>query len=351
MDYKDFLERKKKTFISSGFDINQDELNINLFDFQKYAVKEGAREQSSRAVFLRTGSYARHGEAIHFTSVSRTQRFQPNHHFRQSVIVVSGNGCEVVRSSLVAVDAVSCRWISCTQGGCGDVNEVSARIVRLEGDSVGVLVNVSDEPVRHCSAGVIDGGVGNSSSGGKFQFVIEFKPADVRPACVSRRSAQHNSDGVGGCRGRYSGHNTNRSRAVTEEPCARNTASHCGFSRQFVGEGLGIRNEVCAGFVFQREVVFDCHVKVFILSNGLSDCRTLTDWVFGVRAVACCLDSCRAVRSHHFVAVFAAFSVSIGNFFNKVPCFRSCGQLVVDGTFRQDFEELAEGEGAEVGGC
>lgn len=38
-DYLKFLETKKKTFISSGFDIDESELNINLFDFQKYAVK------------------------------------------------------------------------------------------------------------------------------------------------------------------------------------------------------------------------------------------------------------------------------------------------------------------------
>ena len=38
-DYEKFLETKKKTFISSGFDINENELNNNLFDFQKYAVK------------------------------------------------------------------------------------------------------------------------------------------------------------------------------------------------------------------------------------------------------------------------------------------------------------------------
>jgi len=38
-DYTKFLETKKKTFISSGFDIDENELNINLFDFQKYAVK------------------------------------------------------------------------------------------------------------------------------------------------------------------------------------------------------------------------------------------------------------------------------------------------------------------------
>lgn len=39
MDYKNFLETKKKTFISSGFEIDESELNQNLFDFQKYIVK------------------------------------------------------------------------------------------------------------------------------------------------------------------------------------------------------------------------------------------------------------------------------------------------------------------------
>ena len=38
-DYKSFLETKKKTFISSGFEIDESNLNTNLFDFQKYAVK------------------------------------------------------------------------------------------------------------------------------------------------------------------------------------------------------------------------------------------------------------------------------------------------------------------------
>ena len=38
-DYKSFLETKKKTFISSGFEIDESKLNTNLFDFQKYAVK------------------------------------------------------------------------------------------------------------------------------------------------------------------------------------------------------------------------------------------------------------------------------------------------------------------------
>lgn len=44
MDYKEFLEQKKKTFIESGFDINEKNLNSNLFDFQKFAVKTSLRK-------------------------------------------------------------------------------------------------------------------------------------------------------------------------------------------------------------------------------------------------------------------------------------------------------------------
>ena len=39
MNYKDFLKTKEKSHISSGFDIDEKELNSNLFDFQKYIVK------------------------------------------------------------------------------------------------------------------------------------------------------------------------------------------------------------------------------------------------------------------------------------------------------------------------
>lgn len=39
MEYKEFLESKRKTFIESGFEINESELNPNLKDFQKYGVK------------------------------------------------------------------------------------------------------------------------------------------------------------------------------------------------------------------------------------------------------------------------------------------------------------------------
>lgn len=39
MQYKEFLKQKEKGFISSGFDVNDNELNINLFDFQKHIIK------------------------------------------------------------------------------------------------------------------------------------------------------------------------------------------------------------------------------------------------------------------------------------------------------------------------
>jgi len=39
MDYKTFLKTKEKKFISSGFEVNDIDLNINLFDFQKHIVK------------------------------------------------------------------------------------------------------------------------------------------------------------------------------------------------------------------------------------------------------------------------------------------------------------------------
>jgi DNA modification methylase len=44
MEYKEFLETKKKSFIESGFEINESELNTNLFDFQKYAVITALRK-------------------------------------------------------------------------------------------------------------------------------------------------------------------------------------------------------------------------------------------------------------------------------------------------------------------
>ena len=42
--YADFLKEKQKTFISSGFEISEEKLNENLFDFQKYAVKTALKK-------------------------------------------------------------------------------------------------------------------------------------------------------------------------------------------------------------------------------------------------------------------------------------------------------------------
>ena len=43
-DYQEFLKSKQKTFIESGFEIEESELNSNLFDFQKYSVKISLRK-------------------------------------------------------------------------------------------------------------------------------------------------------------------------------------------------------------------------------------------------------------------------------------------------------------------
>lgn len=54
MDYKEFLESKKKSVIISGFDIDEDKLNSMLFDFQKFTVKR-ALKAGKYAVFADTG--------------------------------------------------------------------------------------------------------------------------------------------------------------------------------------------------------------------------------------------------------------------------------------------------------
>jgi DNA modification methylase/superfamily II DNA or RNA helicase len=54
MNYQEFLETKKKSFIESGFDINENELNSNLFDFQKHIVKK-ALKKGRFAIFADCG--------------------------------------------------------------------------------------------------------------------------------------------------------------------------------------------------------------------------------------------------------------------------------------------------------
>jgi DNA modification methylase len=53
-DYQLFLEKKKKTFIESGFDVSEKKLNKNLFDFQKYAIKT-ALKKGKFALFFDCG--------------------------------------------------------------------------------------------------------------------------------------------------------------------------------------------------------------------------------------------------------------------------------------------------------
>ena len=54
MEYKEFLESKRKTFIESGFEVNDNDLNSNLFDFQKFIVKR-ALKKGRFAIFADCG--------------------------------------------------------------------------------------------------------------------------------------------------------------------------------------------------------------------------------------------------------------------------------------------------------
>ena len=52
--YSEFLESKRKSFIDSGFEIEENELNSNLFDFQRYIVKT-ALKKGRFAIFADCG--------------------------------------------------------------------------------------------------------------------------------------------------------------------------------------------------------------------------------------------------------------------------------------------------------
>jgi len=48
MNYNDFLKKKQKKVVRSGFEIDEDKLNDMLFNFQKFTVKRA----------LKAGKYA-----------------------------------------------------------------------------------------------------------------------------------------------------------------------------------------------------------------------------------------------------------------------------------------------------
>ena len=54
MDYKEFLEGKTKAFIDAGFEVEENKLNKNLFDFQKYIVTT-ALKKGRFAIFADCG--------------------------------------------------------------------------------------------------------------------------------------------------------------------------------------------------------------------------------------------------------------------------------------------------------
>lgn len=54
MEYTEFLKTKQKSIIKSGFDVNDSDLNPNLFDFQKFIVKR-ALKAGKYAIFADCG--------------------------------------------------------------------------------------------------------------------------------------------------------------------------------------------------------------------------------------------------------------------------------------------------------
>lgn len=54
MNYNDFLKKKQKTVVQSGFEIDEDKLNDMLFNFQKFTVKR-ALKAGKYAIFADTG--------------------------------------------------------------------------------------------------------------------------------------------------------------------------------------------------------------------------------------------------------------------------------------------------------
>jgi len=54
MNYTEFLEQKQKTHIQSGFDVNENELNKSMFDFQRFIVKR-ALKAGKYAIFADCG--------------------------------------------------------------------------------------------------------------------------------------------------------------------------------------------------------------------------------------------------------------------------------------------------------
>lgn len=54
MTYEIFLAQKKRNTIHSGFNVDYSEMNINMFDFQKFIVKR-ALEAGKYAIFADCG--------------------------------------------------------------------------------------------------------------------------------------------------------------------------------------------------------------------------------------------------------------------------------------------------------
>lgn len=54
MTYEEFIKSKQKTHVNSGFDVQESDLNSNLFDFQRFIVKK-ALKAGRYAIFADCG--------------------------------------------------------------------------------------------------------------------------------------------------------------------------------------------------------------------------------------------------------------------------------------------------------
>lgn len=80
MDYKEFLHKKQKSIIHSGFDIDENQLNSMLFQFQKFTVKR-ALNAGKYAIFADTGQ----GK----TPMQLDIAYQVNKHTDQPVLILA----------------------------------------------------------------------------------------------------------------------------------------------------------------------------------------------------------------------------------------------------------------------
>jgi hypothetical protein len=78
MNYEAFLDSKRKSFIESGFEVNKEELNNYLFDFQLYAVQVALRKGRFAALHLNRKSISIELKESYFKINEKNHRDKAN---------------------------------------------------------------------------------------------------------------------------------------------------------------------------------------------------------------------------------------------------------------------------------